>query len=62
MLNRHAWFALGHAAVILISSFGCHEPKKPVVEIETPKARIEVHQSPDGRSVEIQTERPAETP
>jgi hypothetical protein len=62
MLNRHTWFAIGHVVALLIGSFGCQEPKKPGVEIETPKAKIEIHPSSDGTSVEIQTERPAETP
>jgi hypothetical protein len=62
MLNRHAWFAVGHVAAFLVGSLGCQEPKKPVVEIETPKAKIEVNRSADGESVEIHTERPAETP
>jgi len=59
---RHGWCVLGHAAALLASSFGCEAQKKPILQIETPKARIEVNESPNGGSVEIQTERPASTP
>lgn len=46
----------------MASSFGCEAQKEPVLRIETPKAKIEVNEAPNGGSVEIQTERPASMP
>ncbi|HUQ68727.1 MAG TPA: hypothetical protein VM165_04345 [Planctomycetaceae bacterium] len=59
---RHGWCVMGHVAALLASSFGCEAKKEPVLKIETPKAKIEVNQAPNGGSVEIQTERPTNTP
>jgi len=51
MSHRCRWLIFCQTAVLLACHIGCErQPEKPLLKIETPKTKIEVHRPPTAES------------